>query len=375
MSYSETISLAMALVQRASVTPDNTDCLNLLAERLAPLGFTNEFMQHEEVNNLWARRGDASPLFVFAGHTDVVPSGNVTRWDTPPFEPTIQDGVLYGRGIADMKGDIAAMVTACERFIAEHPQHQGSIAFMLTGDEEGPSINGTVKMVETLQVRQENIDWCLVGEPSSNERLGDTIKNGRRGSLNGQLLVKGIQGHIAYPHRVDNPIHRFAPVLQALCSEQWDQGNDFFPPTTFQFSNLQSGTGADNVVPGELSAWFNFRYSTESTHTALQQRVEALLSGLDYELTWKLSGQPFLTPAGKLVEASQAAVEELCDYKPQLSTSGGTSDGRFIAPTGAEVIELGVRNESIHKVNEQVVVAELEQISAIYQRILEKLLL
>jgi len=371
-----TLELAHELLRRPSVTPEDGGCQALIAQRLAALGFRVEFMPFNAVTNLWARRGDSAPLFCFAGHTDVVPPGPREHWDSDPFEPEVRDGLLYGRGACDMKGDIAAMVTAVEGFIRDHPDHPGSIAFLITSDEEGPSIDGTARVVETLEARQEKIDWCLVGEPSSHERVGDTLKNGRRGSLNGFLKVMGKQGHVAYPDRALNPLHILAPFLVELVDEEWDQGNAFFPATTFQIANLNMGTGAENVIPGTLTAQFNLRFSTELDAETIQRRVVAILDrgGFVYELIWRLSGNPFLTPAGALVEAASAAVREIMGYRPELSTDGGTSDGRFIAPTGAQVLELGAVNASIHQVNECVGVQELEQLSAIYRRILEKLL-
>ncbi len=371
-----TLDLAAELIRRPSVTPEDGGCQDLLAQRLAASGFRLEHLPFGEVRNLWARRGTDRPLFCFAGHTDVVPPGPRDHWDSDPFTPAVRDGKLYGRGACDMKGEIAAMVTAAEAFVRDHPDHPGSIAFLITSDEEGPSVDGTVRVVETLEARGEKIDWCLVGEPSSQDRLGDTIKNGRRGSLNGFLTVKGRQGHVAYPHRAVNPLHVLAPSLVELVDEEWDQGNAFFPPTTFQIANLNTGTGAENVIPGTLTAQFNFRFSTEVTAETLQRRVATILDrgGFDYDLTWRLSGDPFLTPAGALVEAASQAVLETLGYRPELSTGGGTSDGRFIAPTGAQVLELGAINASIHQVNEYVGVEELEQLSTIYRRILEKLL-
>ena len=371
-----TLDLAAELIRRPSVTPADGGCQDLLAERLAASGFRLEHLPFGEVRNLWARRGSDRPLFCFAGHTDVVPPGPRDHWDSDPFTPAVRYGKLYGRGACDMKGEIAAMVTAAEAFVRDHPDHPGSIAFLITSDEEGPSMDGTVRVVETLEARGEKIDWCLVGEPSSHERLGDTLKNGRRGSLNGFLTVKGRQGHVAYPHRAVNPLHVLAPSLVELVDEEWDQGNAFFPPTTFQIANLNTGTGAENVIPGTLTAQFNFRFSTEVTAETLQRRVATILDrgGFDYDLTWRLSGDPFLTPAGALVEAASQAVLETLGYRPELSTGGGTSDGRFIAPTGAQVLELGAINASIHQVNEHVGVEELEQLSTIYRRILERLL-
>ena len=373
---SATIELAKDLISRASVTPKDEGCQDVLIARLEKLGFRAEKLRFEDVDNLWLRRGTEAPVFCFAGHTDVVPPGPLNRWDTPPFEPSIRDGKLYGRGSADMKGSIAAMVTATERFVAEHPEHQGSIAFLITSDEEGPSINGTVKVVETLEARNEKIDWCLVGEPSSTHRAGDVIKNGRRGSLSGNLKVLGKQGHVAYPHLADNPIHRLAPALAELAATEWDQGNEFFPPTTFQVSNINAGTGANNVIPGEVDVMFNFRFSTEATEASLKQRVHTILDrhGLRYELDWNLSGNPFLTRKGELVDAACAAIKEVAGMDAELSTAGGTSDGRFIAPTGAQVLELGPVNATIHQLNEHVAVDELDTLSTYYEKILTKLL-
>ena len=373
---SPTTQLAMELIRRPSVTPEDGGCQETIAARLAGLGFTIEAMPFGEVSNLWARRGEAAPLLVFAGHTDVVPPGPLEQWQSPPFAPEIRDGYLYGRGAADMKGSLAAMVTACEGFVARHPRHRGSIAFLLTSDEEGPSIDGTVKVVDRLQARGEKIDWCIVGEPTSSQQVGDVVKNGRRGSLNGRLLVHGVQGHVAYPHLADNPIHRASPALAELCAVTWDHGNAHFPPTSFQISNIHAGTGADNVIPGELEVVFNLRYSTELNQAVIQQRVEDILQrhGLRYSLQWKLSGQPFLTEAGELVEAVRTAIRDVDGVETQLSTSGGPSDGRFIAPTGAQVVELGPVNATIHKLNECVAVADLERLSAQYRRTLERLL-
>ncbi len=373
---SDTLELSKQLIARPSVTPEDAGCQALLAERLARLGFRIENLRFGEVDNLWARRGDRGPLFVFAGHTDVVPPGPLEAWWFPPFEPTVQDGILYGRGAADMKSSLAAMVIATERFVATHPEHAGSIGFLITSDEEGPAIDGTVRVVEWLLARDQHIDWCLVGEPSSTDKLGDVIKNGRRGSLGATLTVHGKQGHVAYPHLARNPIHAFAPALQELVGLEWDQGNEFFPPTTFQVSNIHAGTGATNVIPGELGVLFNFRFSTEVTENELREKVEAVLDRhhLDYDIEWNLSGQPFLTAEGKLVDATKSAVQDVCGYAPQLSTSGGTSDGRFIAPTGAQVVELGPLNATIHQVNEHVAVADLEPLAKIYEGILVRLL-
>ena len=373
---SATLDLSRALIERPSVTPNDQGCQQLLAEHLQAIGFRIEQLRFDDVDNLWARRGDATPLFAFAGHTDVVPPGPLDDWDSPPFEAVIRDGLLYGRGAADMKSSIAAMVTACERFVADHPDHGGSIALLITSDEEGPCINGTVKVIEALQARGEQIDYCLVGEPSSKTQTGDTIKNGRRGSLNGILQIRGQQGHVAYPLLADNPIHRAAPALAELSTVEWDQGNEFFPPTTFQISNIRAGTGTENVIPGVLDILFNLRFSTESTAESIKSRVEDILArhGLDYTLTWKLSGKPFLTPAGELVDAARKSITAVAGIDTELSTSGGTSDGRFIAPTGAQVLELGPVNATIHQINECVNVAELDTLSAIYEEILKQLL-
>jgi succinyl-diaminopimelate desuccinylase len=373
---SDTLELAKALIACPSVTPEDAGCQEFMIEHLQALGFHIERLPFGDVENFWARRGDGAPLFAFAGHTDVVPTGPLDQWHSPPFTPTVRDGLLYGRGAADMKGSLAAMVTACERFIERHPRHKGAIGFLITSDEEGPSVDGTRKVMEYLTAHGTMIDWCLVGEPTCEQRIGDVIKNGRRGSLGGTLTVRGVQGHIAYPHLADNPIHRFAPVLAELCGLQWDAGNEFFPPTTFQFSNLNAGTGADNVIPGRIEALFNFRYSTESKAEALKAKVESVLKAhrLDYTLDWRLSGEPFLTPPGELVNAVRAAVREVAGYDTRLSTSGGTSDGRFIAPTGAQVIELGPLNASIHKIDECVSVQDLDTLSRIYEQVLIKLL-
>jgi succinyl-diaminopimelate desuccinylase len=371
-----TLELACELIRRPSVTPDDQGCQQLLAGRLQPLGFQVEHLRYGDVDNLWARRGDASPLFVFAGHTDVVPPGPREQWETDPFDPVLRDGMLHGRGAADMKSSIAAMVTACERFIADNPGHRGSIGFLVTSDEEGPATDGTVRVVEHLQARHETIDYCLVGEPSSEEELGDVIKNGRRGSLNGRLCIRGHQGHVAYPQLAENPIHRAAPALAELAAEEWDRGNEFFPPTTFQISNINGGTGAENVIPGELDVMFNLRFSTESSAASIRSRVTSILDRhrLDYGLEWKLSGEPFLTPAGELVDAAGEAIRQLTGKPTRLSTSGGTSDGRFIAPTGAQVLELGPVNATIHKVNERVRADSVETLTMIYERILAILL-
>jgi len=372
-----TIQLALDLISRSSVTPEDKGCQPLMTERLKKLGFDIENLRFADVDNFWARKNSNGPLLVFAGHTDVVPTGPIEKWDVHPFQPEIIDGVLYGRGAADMKGSLASMITACENFISEHPDHKGSIGFLITSDEEGPSINGTVKVVEHLESRNEKIDMCLVGEPSSTNKLGDVVKNGRRGSLSGNLTVLGKQGHVAYPHLSENPIHSSAPALAELVAEEWDKGNDFFPATSFQISNMNSGTGANNVIPGECKIMFNLRFSTELTEEQIKQRVEAILNkhNLKYELEWVLSGHPFLTPEGELVEATCKAINDICGYETELSTAGGTSDGRFIAPTGAQVLELGPLNATIHQVNEHVKAEDLITLSKIYQRMMEHLLL
>jgi succinyl-diaminopimelate desuccinylase len=375
-SASPTLALATALIERPSVTPLDEGCQALLMERLERLGFEAEAMVFGNVTNLWARRGSEGPLFCFAGHTDVVPPGPLADWTSLPFVPTLRDGLLFGRGASDMKGSLAAMVTACERFVDRHPSHRGSIAFLITSDEEGPAKDGTVKVVERLGARGESIDWCLVGEPTSSRRVGDVVKNGRRGSLNGRVTVRGTQGHVAYPHLALNPIHRFSGALQELCATEWDRGNAFFPPTTFQVSNLHAGTGAENVIPGHLEAMFNFRFSTELTDGQLRERVDAILRrhGVEFELEWRLSGNPFLTPKGDLLDAVQEAVIATIGSAPALSTGGGTSDGRFIAPTGSQVVELGPLNATIHKVNECVPAKGLDTLSTIYEHTLERLL-
>ncbi|CUS41274.1 MAG: succinyl-diaminopimelate desuccinylase [Thalassolituus sp.] len=371
-----TLQLASDLIARRSVTPDDDGCQQLMMERLGAAGFNNEPLRFGDVDNFWSRRGTEKPVFCFAGHTDVVPTGPETKWEHAPFEPLIKDGMLYGRGAADMKGSLACMIIAVERFVAKHPNHKGSIAFLITSDEEGPAHNGTVKVVETLEARNEKIDMCLVGEPSSTNLVGDVIKNGRRGSLGAVLKVKGIQGHVAYPHLAKNPIHVAAPALAELAAEKWDNGNDFFPATSFQISNINGGTGATNVIPGELEVVFNFRFSTELTADILKERTEAILDkhGLDYEIQWNLSGQPFLTAAGALVEASVDAIRAITGRETELSTAGGTSDGRFIAPTGAQVLELGPCNDTIHKVDECIKAEDLNVLTEIYERLLENLL-
>lgn len=375
-SESATLTLAKELIRRPSVTPEDAGCQAYLGERLAALGFTLEPMPFEDVTNLWARRGTEGPLFCFAGHTDVVPPGPLEKWRFPPFAAEVADGFLWGRGAADMKGGIAAFVTALERFVQQHPDHQGSIALLITSDEEGPFINGTTRVIDTLEARHEKITWCVLGEPSSTTQVGDVIKNGRRGSISGSLTVKGKQGHVAYPHLVKNPIHLAAPALAELAQEVWDEGNEFFPPTSFQISNIHAGTGATNVVPGELKVDFNLRFSTEITDADIRQRVAAILDAhqLDWHIDWSLSGQAFLTPAGSLVDACKSCIHEVTGLDTELSTSGGTSDGRFIAPTGAQVVELGPINATIHQIDERVSIADLDTLSDIYERILVKLL-
>ncbi|NOX75309.1 MAG: succinyl-diaminopimelate desuccinylase [Gammaproteobacteria bacterium] len=373
---SATLTLAKNLMSRRSVTPEDAGCQEVMITRLEALGFEIERLRFADVDNFWARRGTSAPLYALAGHTDVVPTGPEGHWKYPPFEPVVDNGMLYGRGAADMKGSLAAMITAVERFVTQHPDHKGSIAFLITSDEEGPSINGTVKVVEHLEARGEKIHGCLVGEPSSLQVVGDVIKNGRRGSLGGTLTVHGVQGHVAYPHLAENPIHAVAPVLAELSAASWDNGNEFFPATSFQISNITGGTGATNVIPGEVEVVFNFRYSTETTHEKLQQRVEEILHrhNVKYTLNFTLSGYPFLTPHGTLVNAACVAVKAIQGIDTELSTAGGTSDGRFIAPTGAQVVELGPVNATIHKVNECVAVEDLENLSLMYERILEELL-
>ncbi len=373
---SAVLEFTKELVARRSLTPDDAGCQELMAARFKKIGFTIEPMRFGDVDNFWARRGKSGPLLVFAGHTDVVPSGPVEQWSSGPFTPTLKDGRLYGRGTADMKGGLAAMTVAVEQFLAEHPNHKGSIAFLITSDEEGPSVDGTVKVMEALVKRGEKIDWCVLGEPSCLERFGDTLRNGRRGSLTGILKVHGIQGHVAYPERADNPIHRVVPALTELTTTRWDSGNEFFPPTSFQISNFNSGTGAGNVIPGDATVRFNFRYSSAVTKDELKQRVHAVMDKMKvrYEIDWRPMGDPFLTSPGELSAAMQEAVEKVTGIRPKLDTGGGTSDGRFIAPTGAQVIEFGPRNASIHKIDECVDVTELEQLVDIYQGVLQRLL-
>lgn len=371
------LTLAKALIERPSITPIDAGCQDILTQRLEPLGFAVQSLPFEDVKNFWAIRGQTRPIFVFSGHTDVVPTGDPTEWNTPPFSPTVKEGYLFGRGAADMKGSLAAMVTACERFISQYPNHNGSIAFLITSDEEGQANNGTVKVLDALQRQGVSLDYCLVGEPSSQKILGDTIKNGRRGSLNATLTIFGKQGHVAYPEKADNPIHRSSKALLELTSMEWDRGNAYFPPTTFQIANLQSGTGATNVIPGTLTCQFNFRFSTESTPESLQAQVNAILKAhnLNYKIDWQLSGMPFLTKAGKLITSCTQAIQEILDVNSTLSTSGGTSDGRFIATTGCEVVELGLCNTTIHSINECVKANDLHQLSKTYERILQLLLL
>jgi succinyl-diaminopimelate desuccinylase len=372
----KTLELAKQLIARPSLTPDDAGCQELMIERLKPLDFEIHRLRFGNVDNFWARRGTAKPVIAFAGHTDVVPTGPKEKWTNDPFTPTIRDGFLYGRGAADMKGSLAAFITATEDFVAQHPNHKGSIGLLITSDEEGPSVDGTVKVVDWLAARGEKIDCCLVGEPSCVKTLGDTLKNGRRGSLNGKLTVHGKQGHIAYPHLVRNPIHLAAPALAELAGIEWDRGNEFFPPTSFQISNIHAGTGAENVVPGHLEIRFNFRYSTAVTDDGLKERVEEVLKrhGLHYDLIWTLSGRPFLTQPGTLVDALRAAVRAELGIETTLSTSGGTSDGRFIAPTGAQVVELGPLNATIHQIDECVRVEDLASLSRVYTRVLAHLL-
>ena len=373
---STTLKLAQQLIARRSLTPLDEGCLPLIGARLEPLGFKLEMMRCGDVDNLWARRGDNGPVLCFAGHTDVVPTGPVDRWHSDPFTPTVRDGMLYGRGASDMKGSLAAFVTAIEKFVTAHSDHHGSIALLLTSDEEGIAVDGTVRVVEALQARGEKLDYCIVGEPTCVAKTGDTIKNGRRGSLSGTLTVKGVQGHIAYPHLVKNPIHMAAPAIAELAATSWDSGNEYFPPTSWQISNIHGGTGATNVVPGTVEILFNFRFSTASSVDGLQSRVHEILDRhqLEYDLKWELSGKPYLTPRGNLVDAVGAAIKQVTGIETELSTSGGTSDGRFIADICPQVIELGPLNATIHKIDECVAVADLDALSEIYRLTLENLL-
>ncbi|MBB5017566.1 succinyl-diaminopimelate desuccinylase [Chitinivorax tropicus] len=376
MNQDPTLLLTEQLISLPSNTPHDAGCQDIMIERLERLGFAIERMRFGDVDNFWARLGTESPVVCFAGHTDVVPTGPLDQWHSDPFMPTIKEGMLFGRGAADMKASLAAFVTAIESFLAEHKRPVGSIALLITSDEEGPSINGTVKVVETLAARGETIDCCVVGEPTSSERFGDVIKNGRRGSLSGRLIVKGIQGHIAYPHLAKNPIHLLAPALAELAATEWDHGNEYFPPTTWQVSNIHAGTGANNVIPGKCELLFNFRFSTENTEQSLKEKVRAILDQhqLDYHIEWTLSGNPFLTARGPLVQALAASIESICGFQPELSTTGGTSDGRFIAQICPQVVEFGPINATIHKLNECVAVDDLPKLSAVYHGVLERML-
>ncbi|MFA6901597.1 MAG: succinyl-diaminopimelate desuccinylase [Gallionellaceae bacterium] len=374
---SDTLDLTQQLISRPSLTPLDEGCLHIIGQRLEAIGFRLEMIRCGEVDNLWARRGNSGPLICFAGHTDVVPTGPLELWHSDPFTPTIRDGMLYGRGAADMKASLAAFVTSIEKFVAQHPKHEGSIALLLTSDEEGVAVDGTVRVVEALQKRGEKMDYCIVGEPTAVSKTGDTIKNGRRGSLSGTLTVKGIQGHIAYPHLVKNPIHLAAPAIAELAATEWDKGNEYFPPTSWQISNIHGGTGATNVVPGSVEIEFNFRFSTASTVDGLKDKVHAILDkhGLQYDLLWALSGKPYLTPRGNLVDAISAAIKQVTGIDADLSTTGGTSDGRFIADICPQVIEMGPVNATIHKLNECVAVADLDVLSEVYFLTMENLLI
>ena len=376
MSLSPTIALAQDLMARASVTPEDKGCQELMIARLKAIGFNVERMPFGDVDNFWARRGTDKPVLAFAGHTDVVPSGPVNQWHTPPFKPTLKDGFLYGRGAADMKGSLASWVVALEEFVALHPNHRGSLALLITSDEEGPFVDGTTRVIDTLEARNEKIDWCIVGEPSSTSTLGDVIKNGRRGSLTATITAKGIQGHVAYPHLVVNPIHKVAPALAELASTKWDDGNESFPPTSFQIANINGGTGASNVVPGHVEVMCNFRYSTELTADELTAKLETILNNhkVDYDIVWTYNGLPFLTNSGALVDACRDAIKATTGTVTELSTAGGTSDGRFIAPTGAQVVELGPCNGTIHKLNECVKVSDLEDLTQVYLGVLTRLM-
>lgn len=360
---------------RPSVTPEDAGCQQHIADRLEKAGFTCRHLPFDEVHNLWATHGSGEPVFAFLGHTDVVPTGPLEAWDSDPFQPDIRDGLLYGRGAADMKGSVAAMVTALERFVSNHPDHPGTLALLLTSDEEGIAVNGVRKVMENFRSENIHIDRCLVGEPSSSERLGDTIRIGRRGSLGAKLVVHGVQGHVAFPEKADNPVHAASAAIQQLCATTWDDGNDHYPATSFQISNIHAGTGADNVIPGELEVQFNFRFCTESTDAQLRSRVEDILDShdLNYDIDWRLSGQPFLTESGLLLQTVQDSIQEICGLETSLSTGGGTSDGRFVAPTGAEVIELGPINATIHKINECTPVQDLDTLSQLYESVLNKL--
>ena len=371
-----TLDLAKSLISQASITPDDKGCQSIMIERLKKIGFEVHSLKFADVDNFWATRGSSGPIFAFAGHTDVVPAGNEDEWNTVPFEPTIKDGYLYGRGAADMKGGLAAMVTATESFVKDNPNHKGTIAFLITSDEEGVAINGTVKVMDYLKENNQKIDFCLLGEPSSTSVTGDVIKNGRRGSLNGVINVNGKQGHVAYPHLAKNPIHLFSQALSDLCSQEWDSGNEYFPATSFQVSNIHSGDGVTNVIPGKAKIMFNFRYSTETTKEELMAKVHEILDNhkIDYTIDWSHSGYPFLTPVGDLVSACVSAVEEIKDITPELSTSGGTSDGRFIAQEGTQIVELGPVNATIHQVNESILIEDLEDLSHIYSKVLSKIL-
>ncbi|MEE9452202.1 MAG: succinyl-diaminopimelate desuccinylase [Gammaproteobacteria bacterium] len=370
--------LLKQLIAVPSVTPEDKDCQEILIDRLQALGFQIEKIPSGKVSNFWAKRGSGEPCFAFAGHTDVVPIGDRDQWHSDPFDMTLKEGLLYGRGTADMKGSLAAMIIACETFIAQYPEHRGAIGFIITSGEEGDDFNdGTPVVMQYLAAQKEHVKWCIIGEPTSQDQLGDTIKNGRRGSLTGKIKVQGKQGHVAYPHLAQNPIHLSLPALTELSQQKWDQGNDHFPATTLQISNIHSGTGAGNVIPGTLECLFNFRYSTETHHTELQQQVEAIFNKhqLNYHIDWLLNGEPFLTPGGDLIRATQNAIKKITGNDTQLSTSGGTSDGRFIAPHGVEAIELGPRNQTIHQINECIALADLEKLSQVYVEILQELLL
>lgn len=373
---SDVIEITKSLINRRSVTPEDAGCQEYMADFLRNLGFEIESMVFHDTTNMWARRGTSDPVFCFAGHTDVVPSGPEENWKFPPFEASEEDGLIYGRGAADMKGSLAAMLVATKSFVEKNPDHEGSIAFLITSDEEGPFINGTTKVVDTLEERNEKITWCIVGEPSSTNEVGDVVKNGRRGSLTGDLVINGIQGHVAYPHLAKNPVHEAATAIAELANTHWDNGNQFFPPTSFQVSNIHAGTGAGNVIPGHMDICFNFRFSTEVTNKHLIDEVYFVLDkhNLDYEVKWTFNGEPFLTAAGELVEATKQAIESVTGKTTELSTAGGTSDGRFIAPTGAQVVELGPVNKTIHKVNECVAKKDLETLTKLYENIMERLL-